>query len=138
SDDSDLDDIIADKQDNEASSSSQQNNIPNAKAGYDSLSSISVNDSGSSQNTNLSSIISSYSEAKIGSDIAKDWYKIAVKDYKLKEIHFDEFEKMVRIGIGAYGTVYQTTYGLTREKVAIKELFITSDDYENIKIFINE
>ncbi|CAG8656960.1 10295_t:CDS:2, partial [Cetraspora pellucida] len=130
--------FVIDNQENKTSSSSRQNSIQNAKVGHNSLSSMSANDSESSQDTNLSSFTSLYCEEKIITDIVEGWYKTAIKDYKLKEIHFDEFGKTDYIGNGAYGAVYRSTYGLTGEKIAMKELFITSDDNEIIKIFINE
>ncbi|CAG8603205.1 10447_t:CDS:10, partial [Cetraspora pellucida] len=137
--------LVTNNQENNASFSSRQNSIQNTKVGHNILSSMSADDSESSKITSFTSLYyeeitteSKSSSEKIITDIVEGWYKTAVKDYKLKEIHFDEFGKMDYIGNGAYGAVYRSTYGLTGEKVAMKELFITSDDYEIIKIFINE
>ncbi|CAG8516012.1 4269_t:CDS:2 [Racocetra fulgida] len=126
--------------DNETSSSSRQNSIQNAKVDHNSSNSIPANNSESTEGLFFSELTIDpiLSPAKISTDIDKNWYKTTVKDYKLKEMRFDKFGKIDQIGIDAYGVIYQTTYALTEEKVVVKELFITSDDHESIKIFINE
>ncbi|RIA90865.1 kinase-like domain-containing protein, partial [Glomus cerebriforme] len=70
--------------------------------------------------------------------VNEDWYQTAIKDYGINEI-IGKFGKKDRIGYGASGLVYKTKCkSLNGIFVAIKEVNITSDDYKNMKTFINE
>ncbi|RIB03333.1 kinase-like domain-containing protein [Gigaspora rosea] len=106
--------------------------------GHDSkVSSQLISDEGSSSNRDEISFSNQQdNDIQINTNIANDWYTTAVNDYKLEEINFYDIGIAEQVGNGAYGAVYRATYNST--EVAVKEVFITSDDSENIKVFINE
>ncbi|CAG8660547.1 2679_t:CDS:2, partial [Racocetra fulgida] len=70
----------------------------------------------------------------------KNWFQIAVENYNLKEIPYDDFGILKYVNRGAFGNVYCTSCNsIPSEKVAVKEIYITEDDDEKrIKMFLNE
>ncbi|CAG8615604.1 29499_t:CDS:2, partial [Racocetra persica] len=70
----------------------------------------------------------------------KNWFHIAIRDYNLNEISYDEFGKLKYIDSGAFGNVYWTSCkSIQNEKVAAKEIHIPEeDDEKKIRMFLNE
>ncbi|CAG8562845.1 19194_t:CDS:1, partial [Cetraspora pellucida] len=65
---------------------------------------------------------------------------MAVNDYHLKEIIYDDLGKLKYIDRGAYGNVFCTSCkSIQCEKIAAKEIYIPENAVEKqIKMFLNE
>ncbi|CAG8774514.1 18466_t:CDS:2, partial [Racocetra fulgida] len=72
--------------------------------------------------------------------VTKNWFHIAINNYKLKEISYDNLGELEFIDRGGFGNVYWTSCNsILSEKVAVKEIYIKKDeDEKQIKTFLNE